>query len=304
MHVLLIIAGALAWSTGLPRVCGRTVVSPHACRCAPPPRAGLFDRQPPAVEPPQDGEHGDATSLARQSNRFYEQIQNISAPALISGFAETAPPEVQQAVRSTVVSLLGNLPAKVYDTSVASTGKNIASLMYSMQMTGYMFRNAEYRRSLLDSLKGGGSTVLPAVDEVGVSIPEVSGRIKVKLSANTDTEVEASAYMSELRNEVEQLRSELLQTRESTLEARGGGLLAYIQSLGRDNVASLTASVSQDVLDGMRLLIETVLHDAEVGGDTFMETSGNKLRELLVWQLVTGYKLRELEAREELNKLL
>ena len=35
-----------------------------------------------------------------------------------------------------------------------------------------------------------------------------------------------------------------------------------------------------------------------------METSGDKLRELLVWQLVTGYKLRELEAREELNKLL
>ena len=29
-----------------------------------------------------------------------------------------------------------------------------------------------------------------------------------------------------------------------------------------------------------------------------------KLRELLVWQLVTGYRLRELEAREELNRAL
>jgi len=32
--------------------------------------------------------------------------------------------------------------------------------------------------------------------------------------------------------------------------------------------------------------------------------TGVKLRELLVWQLVTGYRLRELEAREELNRAL
>ena len=43
---------------------------------------------------------------------------------------------------------------------------------------------------------------------------------------------------------------------------------------------------------------------AGVGGETFMETSGIKLRELLVWQLITGYTLRELEAKDELNKLL
>ena len=34
------------------------------------------------------------------------------------------------------------------------------------------------------------------------------------------------------------------------------------------------------------------------------QVSGVKLRELLVWQLITGYKLRELEAKEELNQLL
>jgi len=35
-----------------------------------------------------------------------------------------------------------------------------------------------------------------------------------------------------------------------------------------------------------------------------METSGLKLRELLVWQLITGYKLRELEAMDELERSL
>ena len=54
----------------------------------------------------------------------------------------------------------------------------------------------------------------------------------------------------------------------------------------------------------MRLLIENILSEANVGGERFMEVTGLKLRELLVWQLITGYKLRELEAKEELNKLL
>lgn len=71
-------------------------------------------------------------------NQYVQIVQNISAPELIKGFAETAPTDVQQAVRSTVVSLLGNLPPHLYDTNVMSTGQNVASLMYSMQMTGYM----------------------------------------------------------------------------------------------------------------------------------------------------------------------
>ena len=41
---------------------------------------------------------------------------------------------------------------------------------------------------------------------------------------------------------------------------------------------------------------------AGVGGEQFMEVTGIKLRELLVWQLITGYKLRELEAKEMLEK--
>ena len=54
----------------------------------------------------------------------------------------------------------------------------------------------------------------------------------------------------------------------------------------------------------MRLLIENILAEAGVGGEQFFEVSGVKLRELLVWQLITGYKLRELEAKQELNQLM
>lgn len=251
-----------------------------------------------------DDDFSESRSLARPLNPYFEQFQNISAPELVSGFAETAPPEVQQAVRSTVVSLLGNLPPQLYETSVVSSGQNIASLMYSMQMTGYMFRNAEYRRSLMESLNDEGTAALPPISETGSSLPPVSGKIKVKLSDALETEVEASAYMAELRSEVMALRSELVKAKESAQEAQGGGLLAYIQGLGRENIKALTASVSEEVLQGMRLLIEDILSQANVGGDNFMETSGIKLRELLAWQLITGYRLRELEQKEDLKRLL
>jgi len=246
----------------------------------------------------------DGGELAKPLNKYVDEIQGIPAPELIKGFAETAPAEVQQAVRQTVVSLLGNLPAHLYETSVMSTGQNVASLMYSMQMTGYMFRNAEYRRSLMLSLDENGNAPgsLPAAKEE--ELPPVAGKIKVKLSQELETEVEASAYMAELRSEVAQLRGELVAQKAAAEASAGGGLLSYMQGLGRENIASLTSSVSEDVLEAMRALIESVLTDAGVGGDQFMETSGLKLRELLVWQLITGYKLRELEAKEELNKLL
>ena len=147
-------------------------------------------------------------------------------------------------------------------------------------------------------------TALNGVCEDGGSLPPVSGKIKVKLSDSLETEVEASAYMAELRNEVSQLRAELASQKAGALAEAGGGLLAFMQGLGRENVQSLTSSISDDVLEAMRVLIENILSEAGVAGESFMETSGLKLRELLVWQLITGYKLRELEAREELNQKL
>jgi len=246
----------------------------------------------------------DDGALIRPLNKYVEEISDIPAPELIKGFAETAPQEVQAAIRQTVVSLLGNLPAHLYETSVMSTGQNVASLMYSMQMTGYMFRNAEYRRSLLQSLNGDSPSAPALTDGASGELPPVSGKIKVKLAEELETMVDATAYMAELRSEVEQLRSELLKAREASVTAQGGGLLSYMQSLGRENVAELTSSISQEVLDAMRSLIENVLGDAGVGGEQLMETSGLKLRELLVWQLITGYKLRELEAKEELERSL
>jgi hypothetical protein len=50
--------------------------------------------------------------------------------------------------------LLGSLPNYALDAVMMTTSTKLANLFYQMQITGYMFKNAEYRMSLTKSLKG------------------------------------------------------------------------------------------------------------------------------------------------------
>jgi hypothetical protein len=215
-------------------------------------------------------------------------------PELVSEFADSAPPDVQQAVRFTIAKLLGNMPSEVAAITRVTSDRNIASLMFSMQMTGYMFRNAEYRRSLSESLSADGERVQTA------ELPPVSGTVSVEIAQGMKAEVDAAAYMAELRSEVEGLRAQLIRAKEEQ-EGAGVGMIQYVQSLTPEEAQKLTSEVSKEVLDAMGQLINLLLKEADVPADAVMETSDLKMRELLVWQLVTGYKLRELEVKAELK---
>jgi len=244
-----------------------------------------------------DGEEVDwdkeAAALTQPSNSYYKAIKQIPVPDLIREFAESAPAPVQMAVRATVGQLLGNLPPQIGESSITTTGSNLASLMYSMQMTGYMFRNAEYRRSLLKSIESSENS--PSPD----ALPPVSGKVSIKLADDMVAEVDAAAYMAELRAEVEGLRSQLAAKQEP---ANGeGALIAFIQSLDRSEAEELTKTISKDVLDAMSALISSLLRDMNVDGEATTQAPALKLREVLILQLVSGYKLRELEVRGELK---
>lgn len=67
--------------------------------------------------------------------------------------------QVQEAVRTTVLGLLGSLPRHAFETTAIATGDALANLMFQLQMTGYMFKNAEYRLSLQSSMRA--SAFLP-----------------------------------------------------------------------------------------------------------------------------------------------
>eukprot|EP00959_Pyramimonas_sp_CCMP1952_P097195 2031492-Pyramimonas_sp.AAC.1 len=46
-------------------------------------------------------------------------------------------------MRQTITNMLGTLPPQFFDVSVSTIGENLAQMMYSVMMTGYMFRNAQ-----------------------------------------------------------------------------------------------------------------------------------------------------------------
>jgi hypothetical protein len=274
-----------------------------------------------------------------RNNPYMKVVSTLTPSDLISKFTTTAHPRVQNAVRSTILGLIGSLPKMAFDTTTITTGQRLASLMFQLQMTGYLFKNAEYRLSLSQSLgsaapvlgRSGAIAALPSLDgddEEGVD--PLKGKVKGKLKIRYDREdskdkngaseksdsdessagppiemeVDAAAYMSELRTEVSKLRDELTVRRKEKEEAINKDLLLYIRTLPEQQLRSLTNTISQDVLLSMKGLVNVVMAgigEGEISADTVTEQSGEAMAQLCMWQLVVGYNLRELEVREEMK---
>lgn len=272
-------------------------------------------------------------------NPYMQVVSKLTPSELIAKFTASASPRVQDAVRTTVLGLIGSLPKMAFDTTTVTTGQRLASLMFQLQMTGYMLKNADYRLSLSQSLgvtKEAYSTNLLLTgtaedldsDEDPLSSGKVNGKIKVRyvrsnlfgtadknqLSADgnptsegVEIEVDAAAYMSELRSEVSKLKEELTQRKEAKEEALRKDLLLYIRTLPAQELRSLTNTMSPEVLVCMKGLVQAVLGgigDGKIGPDTVTEQSGEAMAQLCMWQLAVGYNLRELEVREQMKKSL
>lgn len=245
-----------------------------------------------------------------------------------------------------------------FDTRAIATGERLANLMFQLQMTGYMFKNAEYRLGLSQSLAAGAadsggvsSRTMQLGGDVGKGGDDpamvregrlMDGKIKVRYGGvsgsgsgdeeesnnkkgGLEVEVDAKAYMSELRREVKRLRDELELSQQAREEELQKDLLAYIRTLPKGELQHLTGTMSTEVLDAMKGLVTAVLSGIgeeadeeegdnvdnddnnegdDVGGDkiirpdTVTEQSGEALAQLCMWQLVVGYNLRELEVRD------
>lgn len=282
-------------------------------------------------------------------NPYMQVVSKLSPSELISKFTATANPRVQGAVRNTILGLIGNLPKMAFDTTTITTGQRLASLMFQLQMTGYMFKNADYRLSLDHSLGTDGNDTDSTSSQYRLSGSDsdggndgkepfpadgkVKGKLKLKYGGTpkknktneggdamsgddddsseteggTEMEVDAAAYMSELRSEVQQLRDELQLTQQSKEEEVRKDLLLYIRTLPEQELRSLTNTMSPDVLVSMKGLVNAVMSgigEGQITANTVTEQSGEAMAQLCMWQLVVGYNLRELEVREEMKKTL
>ncbi|KAL7508617.1 hypothetical protein ACHAXN_009509 [Cyclotella atomus] len=273
-------------------------------------------------------------------NPYLKVVSRLTPSDLISRFTATASPRVQDAVRTTILGLIGGLPQMAFETKTVATGERLASLMFQLQMTGYMFKNAEYRISLSESLQSQSLLPSDSKKEWRKGVAGVKGTIKVRLESPTESaedgtanstaaatatldrkgsdevprevEVDAASYMTELRTEVARLRTELEEKKQAREEEIRKDLLMYIRTLPPKELKELTSTMSPEVLDAMKGLVTAVLSgisDEDGDGEmispaTVTEQSGESLAELCMWQLVVGFNLRELEVREEIKSSL
>lgn len=95
------------------------------------------------------------SGLSKDPSQALFRVMSSESPNMLIGeFVKTANPKTVQAMTGAVSSLLGGLatPTSGFDTLVKASGQQIGSLCFQLQMTGYMFRNAEYVLALKDVL--------------------------------------------------------------------------------------------------------------------------------------------------------
>ena len=107
-----------------------------------------------------DIESGKSTN---PSTALFRTISRERPNEAIGRFVREANPEVVAAMTGAVGSLLGSLsnPSMGVETIVSASSEKLGNLCFQLQMTGYMFRNAEYVLALksLMNIRGEGATL-------------------------------------------------------------------------------------------------------------------------------------------------
>jgi len=155
---------------------------------------------------------------------------------------------------------------------------------------------------------------VPAEDDDDGSYPQVeptvSGNVTVELEDGEKIEMDADAYMKQLKAEAISLRAELKKiNRESELKlqktqvntALTDSLTSYIATMPQAQMEVLTSGISEEVVDAMRDLVSYILKldGGEPSEDEQVTMERPKLQQLCLYQLVLGYRLREAEAKGE-----
>mmetsp|Transcript_23682 Transcript_23682/g.35223 ORF Transcript_23682/g.35223 Transcript_23682/m.35223 type:complete len:536 (-) Transcript_23682:174-1781(-) len=96
------------------------------------------------------------------SNTLFRIMTSQTPNEAIMSFINDASPQVVTAMSSTVTNLLGGLtnPSTGMEMIVKANGDKLGSLCFQLQMTGYMFRNAEYVLAIRDLMNINGKATL------------------------------------------------------------------------------------------------------------------------------------------------
>lgn len=221
-------------------------------------------------------------------------------------FIKRAPTQVVDAMRHTVTNMIGTLPPQFFAVTVTTVAENLAQLMYSVLMTGYMFRNAQYRLELQQSLE---QIALPepkeekgSEDYAPGTQKKVSGEV-IRWNKSTGPEkIDAVKYIELLEAEIDELSRQV--ARKSSQGSNE--LLEYLKTLEPQNLKELASSAGEDVVFAMNEFIKRLLavSDPAQMKTAVSETSGTQLANLLFWLMIVGYSMRNIEVRFDMERVL
>lgn len=237
-----------------------------------------------------------------------EYVQNVK-PEFMELFVKRAPKHVVDAMRHTVTNMIGTLPPQFFSVTVTSVAENLAQLMMSVLMTGYMFRNAQYRLELQQSLE---QVALPEPrhkrgddqDYAPGTQKNVSGEVIRWNNISGPEKIDAKKYIELLEAEIEELNRQV--GRKSANEQNE--ILEYLKSLEPQNLKELTSTAGKDVAVAMNAFINRLLAvsdtDPKQMKTNVTETSATDLAKLLYWLMVVGYSIRNIEVRFDMERVL
>uniref|UniRef100_A0A1J3K8E4 Uncharacterized protein n=1 Tax=Noccaea caerulescens TaxID=107243 RepID=A0A1J3K8E4_NOCCA len=237
-----------------------------------------------------------------------EYVQNVK-PEFMEMFVKRAPKHVVDAMRQTVTNMIGTLPPQFFAVTVTSVAENLAQLMMSVLMTGYMFRNAQYRLELQQSLE---QVALPEPrdkkeddqDYAPGTQKNVSGEVIRWNNVSGPEKIDAKKYIELLEAEIEELNRQV--GRKSANEQNE--ILEYLKSLQPQNLKELTSTAGEDVAVAMNTFIKRLLavseSDQKQMKTNVTETSATDLAKLLYWLMVVGYSIRNIEVRFDMERVL
>ncbi|KAH8515018.1 hypothetical protein H0E87_003752 [Populus deltoides] len=193
-----------------------------------------------------------------------EYVKSVQ-PEFMELFVKRAPQQVVDAMRQTVANMIGTLPPQFFAVTVTTVAENLAQLMYSVMMTGYMFKNAQYRLDLQQSLE---QVALPDAQEEKKDEPDyapgtqknVSGEVIRWNNVSGPERIDAKKYIELLEAEIEELNSQV-----GRKSANGQNeLLEYLKSLEPLNLKDLTSSAGEDAVLAMNTFIKRLLAVSDI----------------------------------------
>ncbi|XP_027355410.1 uncharacterized protein LOC113865203 [Abrus precatorius] len=260
-----------------------------------------------ASNPASAGDSKPPNGTLSKSRReiLLEYVKNVQ-PEFMELFVKRAPQQVVDAMRQTVTNMIGTLPPQFFAVTITTVAENLAQLMYSVMMTGYMFKNAQYRLELQESLQ---QVALPEVQDKK-DVPDyapgtqknVSGEVIRWNNVSGPERIDAKKYIELLEAEIEELNHQV--GRQSSNAQNE--LLEYLKSLEPRNLKELTSSAGEDVVFAMNTFIKRLLavSDPSQMKTSVTETSASELAKLLYWLMVVGYSIRNIEVRYDMERVL